>query len=178
MRQAWRFFARCNLDNGDNLTVPQLALLADMGEAALRTSLSAEGIKTISGQRGEKNQVPHADALAWLSGRRNFLPTRRQPGVQANLGELVSTLFSADSLTFEIALQKAISARNTTEDELAEEAGRSSNWIKELYDGETHPDIDIDNLQRLGTALEAPVPVFVGKAVAALLERRFRLQPA
>lgn len=166
------FLARYALDTGDNLTVSQLALLADMGEAAVRTSLSAEGIKTIAGQKGEKNQVPHADALAWLSGRRNFVPTRRQPGVQDNLGELVSSLFSADSLTFEIALQKAISASSKTEDELAKAAGLSSVWIEELSDEGKRPEIDVDGLQKLATALEAPVPLFVGKAVTALLERR------
>lgn len=166
------FFARCNLDNGENLTVPQLALLADMGEAAVRTSLSAEGIKTISGQKGEKNQVPYADAIAWLSGRRNFVPTRRQPGVQGNVGELVSSLFSADSLTFEIALQKAISANNTTEEELAEAGGISTIWIAELIDEGMRPEIDIDGFQRLAIAINAPVPLFVGKAVAAVLERR------
>ncbi|MGE6742407.1 hypothetical protein ACQKGC_19225 [Allorhizobium pseudoryzae] len=166
------FLARYALDTGENLTVPQLALLADMGEAAVRTSLSAEGIKTISGQKGEKNQVPHADALAWLSGRRNFVPTRRQPGVQGNTGELVSSLFSADSLTFEIALQKAIAANNTTEEELAKAAGISSIWIDELHDEDRRPEIDVDGLQKLAAALQAPVPLFVGKAVTALLERR------
>jgi hypothetical protein len=166
------FLARYALDTGENLTVPQLALLADMGEAAVRTSLSAEGIRTISGQKGEKNQVPHADALAWLSGRRNFVPTRRQPGVQGNTGELVSSLFSADSLTFEIALQKAISANNTTEEVLAKAAGISSIWIDELHDEGKRPEIDVDGLQKLAAALQAPVPLFVGKAVTALLERR------
>lgn len=166
------FLARYALDAGENLTVPQLALLADMGEAAVRTSLSAGGIKTISGQKGEKNQVPHADALAWLSGRRNFVPTRRQPGVQGNTGELVSSLFSADSLTFEIALQKAISARNTTEEELAKAGGISSIWIGELHDEGKRPEIDVDGLQKLAAALQAPVPLFVGKGVTALLERR------
>lgn len=165
------FLARYALDTGENLTVPQLALLADMGEAAVRTSLSAEGIKTISSQKGEKNQVPHADAVAWLSGRRNFVPTRRQPGVQGNTGELVSSLFSADSLTFEIALQKAISANNTTEEELAKAAGISSIWIDELHDDDKRPEIDVEGLQKLAAALQAPVPLFVGKAVTALLER-------
>lgn len=165
------FLARYDLDNGDNLTVPQLALLADMGEAAVRTSLSAEGIKTISGQKGEKNQVPHADAISWLSGRRNFVPTRRQPGVQGNLGELVSSLFSADSLTFEIALQKAISASNTTESQLASATGLVTSWIEDLSNDQKSPVIDIDGLQRLALALKAPVPLFVGKAVTALLER-------
>ncbi|MEH0074797.1 hypothetical protein V6L76_07705 [Pannonibacter sp. Pt2] len=166
------FFARCTLDNGGNLTVPQLALLANMGEAAVRTSLSAEGIKTISSQKGEKNQVPHADAIAWLSGRRNFVPTRRQPGVQGNPGELASSLFAADSLTFETALQKAISANYTTIGELAQAAGVSSIWIEELQDTSKLPEINLDGLQKLASALQAPVPLFAGRAVAALLERR------
>lgn len=143
-----------------------------MGEAAVRTSLSAEGIKTISSQKGEKNQVPHADAIAWLSGRRNFVPTRRQPGVQGNPGELASSLFAADSLTFETALQKAISANYTTIGELAQAAGVSSIWIEELQDTSKLPEINLDGLQKLASALQAPVPLFAGRAVAALLERR------
>ncbi|KIV66979.1 hypothetical protein SZ54_2332 [Rhizobium sp. UR51a] len=92
--------------------------------------------------------------------------------MQGNTGELVSSLFSADSLNFEIALQKAISANNTTEEELAKVAGVSSISVDELRDEDKRPEIDVDRLQKLAAALQAPVPLFVGKGVTALLERR------
>jgi hypothetical protein len=170
------FYARYALDNGDNLTVPQLALLANMGEAAVRTSISAEGIKTVaSHEKGEKNQVPHADALIWLAGRRGFVPTKSSPGSDINQTELMFSLFTAESLSFESALQKAIAAAEGGETGLSERAGVEKSWLEKLTAVDASPDINLTALESLSGALGAPMPIFVGKAVTALLSRRERV---
>lgn len=56
---------------GDALSIRQLSLLANMIEPAVRSSLSAEGIRT----EGRPASLPAATALTWLRGRRGFVPT-------------------------------------------------------------------------------------------------------
>ncbi|CAN7733067.1 hypothetical protein LJR010_006042 [Ensifer adhaerens] len=174
MRQVLETFrARWSLDRGHDLTVTELALLANMGEATVRTSLSAEGIKTITAtEKGEKNQVPHADAVSWLSGRRGFVPTKDRHRSGANHTELMFSLFSAQSLSFEAALQKAIAATGEGEQVLGEQGGNSEDWLKKLLSVDAVMDIDIVALEKLSRTLGAPTPLFVGKAVTALLSRR------
>lgn len=172
------FNARYALDNGDNLTVTQLALLANMGEAAVRTSLSAEGIKTVAPhEKGEKNQVPHAEALSWLSGRRGFVPTRERLGSGIHQTELMYSLFSAESLSFEAALQKAIAATDADAQTLGEQTGLTGDWIERLLTADAVIDIDLNALERLSQVLGAPAPIFVGKAVTVLLSRRQQSAP-
>jgi hypothetical protein len=71
-------FARSNLRDGKNLTVRELALLGQMKEAAVRNSLSKERIAI------EKGEVENQAALAWLSDRRDFIPTGTVEGNQAS----------------------------------------------------------------------------------------------
>lgn len=168
------FVARCMLDTGGNLTVTQLALLADMGEAAVRTSLSAAGIKTVASREG-KNQVLHSDALSWLAGRRNFVPTSNQSGVDIAASELMAGLFAAESLTFESALERAIALSGSNSDALADQTGLERDWLEQLLSPEVIIEVDIPALEMLSNALGAPSPVFVGRAVTALLSRRENL---
>lgn len=167
------FEARWALDQGRDLSVSQLALLANMGEAAVRTSLSAEGIRTITRTgKGEKNQVPHADALVWLMGRRGFVPSRNNVEGSMTSRDLVLSAFLSESLSFEAALKKATSALEKTTSDLATEGGLSVSWMRDLADPDVCAPIDLPALQRLADLLEVPVPLFVGRAVSALLERQ------
>lgn len=169
------FNARYLLDTGSDLTVVDLALLADMGEAAVRTSLSNEGIKTVAGARkGDKNQVRNDEAIAWLLGRRNFVPTKRFGERADDATDVIHSLFNADSLPFEAALAKALETTSRNREKLVEEADVDPDFVEKLLSPSSVPDVDAAALERLAVALEAPVPVFVGKAVTAILSRRLR----
>lgn len=69
---------RISLLTGNALSIRELALLANMVEPAVRSSLSAEGIKT----EGRPASLSAETALAWLRGRRGFVPTRDGRAVQ------------------------------------------------------------------------------------------------
>lgn len=166
------FIARCVLDDGGSLTIPQLALLANMGEAAVRTSLSAAGIKTIA-SKDAKNQVPYSEAITWLGGRRHFVPTRHPDG--ADPSSLIAELFSDQPVSFEAALDRALVIVGGSRESVCSEAGCSVNWFELLLDAESHVQIDLAALSKLASVLGAPVPLFVGRAVTALLSRQERL---
>lgn len=172
------FMARYGLDTGCDLTVSDLALLANMGESAVRTSLSGEGIKTIAGsKKGEKNQVSNDEALAWLLGRRNFVPTKRFGDQADDAAEIVHSLFNADSVPFEAALSKALGMLSRSRAELLQQARVSDQFVELLLSPDQGLEVDVEALERLAVALKAPIPVFVGKAVMAVLGRRDRLAP-
>lgn len=69
---------RVSLMTGGALSIRHLALLANMTEPAVRSALSAEGIKT----EGRPASLSAAVALAWLRGRRGFVPTADGRAVQ------------------------------------------------------------------------------------------------
>ena len=60
-------FGRWKMSKGYDLTVRELALLGQMKEAAVRNSLSKERIAI------ERGEIDHADAVAWLKERRDFV---------------------------------------------------------------------------------------------------------
>ena len=162
--------ARYNLDSGGNLTVRDLALLANMGEAAVRTSLSAEGIRTMAMGKG-LGVVPNGDATAWLIGRRGFAPSARYDGV-LDPGSSMHSIFGATNLDFVSALQKAIAIAGSNTAELAARADVSEQWLGQLAAPGEEAEVDLLALERLAKALSAPHPLFVGKAVTDLLSRR------
>ncbi|MGV3576323.1 MAG: hypothetical protein ACO1O4_14445 [Devosia sp.] len=167
------FNARYMLDIGLDLTIAELALLANMGESAVRTSLSNEGIKTIVGtMKGEKNQVRNEEAMTWLLGRRNFVPTKRFGEQADNVSDVIRSLFNSDSLPFEVALTKALKTTTSGGDEPLQQAGIDPRFVEELLSPNGSVDVDVAKLERLAVALQAPVPIFVGKAVTAILTRR------
>ena len=167
------FMARYRLDTGSDLSVTDLALLANMGESAVRTSLSNEGIKTVAtGKKGDKNLVLSDEAMAWLLGRRNFVPTMRFGEHAADITDVIYSLFSADSLPFEAALAKALETTSQSGDALAQEANVDRSFVEQLLSSDGFLGVDVAALERLAIALKAPVPMFVGKAVMAILARR------
>ncbi|MCZ8079068.1 MAG: hypothetical protein O9289_05900 [Rhodobacteraceae bacterium] len=157
--------ARMNLDHGHALTIRELALLADIGEGAVRSALSAEGIKT----EGKPAQVSAEIAEPWLRRRRGFVPTLVLEGNTPNVTERsVDTLFV--ELPFEVALTRAIQQRSESAALLAKRAGVEVVWLEEIMAGHGAA-CEVASLRALASALGADVPAFVGRAVEALLRK-------
>lgn len=167
------FMARCSLDDGFDLTIRELALLANMGEPAVRTSLSSEGIKSYPKKKGHPHQVKHSDAVSWLMGRRGFVPSVKF-GDGTNLEATMDAIFTASNMDFQSALKKALEAIKISPAELARSANVSEQFIAQLVSSDEAAPVEIDALERLALALKAPVPTFVGKAATDLLSRRYR----
>jgi hypothetical protein len=68
-----RWTARYDLDNGSDLSVPGLALLADMNERSVRNATSLEGEARLTLQSDQT--AANVEARRWLAGRRGFRPT-------------------------------------------------------------------------------------------------------
>lgn len=71
-----RWTARYDLDEGSELSIAQVALLADMNERSVRnaTLLEGEGRLTVKPDQA----VGNIEARRWLAGRRGFRPTDRR----------------------------------------------------------------------------------------------------
>jgi hypothetical protein len=76
------FCARIKLDVSEiigeqtYLSIHELALLAGMKEKSVR-NLAYKGIGAVRSTDGERTLVSAQDALAWLKGRRKFIPSER-----------------------------------------------------------------------------------------------------
>lgn len=163
------FVARFSLDAGEDLSVRQLALLGDMTEAAVRTSLSSAGIRTVStGRKGDLNLVAHAEALSWLMGRRGFTPS----APNETLAEHVSSGRDFLTLGFVPALARAIGASGLDVPALSEKSDISPEWLQQVSTAVGSADVDVAALERLARVLGLPVPLFVGRAVTELLQRK------
>jgi hypothetical protein len=69
--------ARRALDNGDRLSIKQIALLARMTEKSVSNALHANGDNRLKGASANKSDtlVENHEALCWLKGRRSFRET-------------------------------------------------------------------------------------------------------
>lgn len=68
-----RVGARLALDNGESLSLKDLAVLAEMNERSVRNAVHAEGDSRLALEADER--VSNAEAARWLAGRRNFFAT-------------------------------------------------------------------------------------------------------
>ncbi|MER8395412.1 hypothetical protein NKH10_26670 [Mesorhizobium sp. M1340] len=166
------FMARYSLDGGSDLSIRDLALLANMGEAAVRTSLSAEGIKTVARGKGQSGAVPHSDAVSWLMGRRGFVPSAMFGG-DDDMASTMHSIFTATNLDFRGALQKALEVAGLDVDGLADKASVPKPWLRQMATTDGVAKVDLPAIERIANALEAPLPIFAGKAVENLLARKF-----
>lgn len=147
--------ARMKLMHGAALTIRELSLLAGIGETAVRTSLSADGIKT----EGKPARVSAELAEPWLLRRRGFVPTLQLEGSTEAASPLV------------VELTTLLADRRMQIEELAAKAEVEANWLTELLSG--HPAAcDVERLCRLASALGIDPPAFAGRAVEALLRAR------
>jgi hypothetical protein len=157
--------ARMNLRHGASLTIRQLALLADIGETAVRTSLSADGIRT----EGKPAQLSAEIADGWLNKRRGFVPTLEPEDVEDRTVQSTSVLLQ--NLPFANALTEIIELRNIDKASVAKDTGLDVAWLGSLMTGETE-NCDLDALQRLAVYLDTDVPLFVSRAVEATLRAK------
>lgn len=168
------FVARYKLDQESDLTITELALLASMGEAAVRTSLSKEGITTISRQKGHPGVVPHEQAVKWLMGRRGFVPSAKfsEEHEGQYKRELLASLLDKPEMSLPEFLQTAMKLRKATIHQISEQARVPEPWLEGVLSGNTSPSIDIAALKRLAEALDVPTVPFPSKAVEYLLTRQ------
>ncbi|MCW3476278.1 hypothetical protein OL599_17020 [Rhodovastum sp. RN2-1] len=152
-------FARWKLGDGQDLTVRELALLADMKEAAVRNSLSKERIAL------EDGKVDTATARQWLNGRRDFIPTRTEEAISQSWA--VRSRFLLDHEPFAEAFGRILKGFDITAAELAARAEVGEEFVHELLEG--RPRTDLQALERIGRALDLDAPHFVGAAVQAAL---------
>jgi hypothetical protein len=156
--------ARMHLMHGFSLTVRQLSLLAGIGETAVRTSLSADGIKT----EGKPAQVSADVAEPWLHRRRGFVPTLTMEQASAETKEATNNASSETSLAEEI--ENLCSGRDMKLGTLARQAQIDDQWLNTLMAGERVA-YDVEALCRIAKTLGIDAPLFVGRAITAILQR-------
>ena len=153
-------YARWCLKEGDNLSVRQLALLAQMSEAAARNALSKERI-TI-----EAGHVDPETAVIWLRQRREFIPTRNEEAKREHW--LAYTRGALDHDAFDIAMTGILHERKLGRDDLVARIGGDATFVDALLGGRPVP--DLEKLRQVGELLELDAPHFVGTAVRAALQ--------
>lgn len=153
--------ARKSLQYGGALTIRELALLGAMGETAVRTSLSAEGVRT----EGKPVQVNSDDAESWLRRRRGFVPTLLESELVSASAPIAKEPFPT---TFADTLAAMMSEKGIEPVALAKTAAVENDWLDALLDARP-TNCDVEGLRRLGAALAADVPSFVARAVEAIL---------
>lgn len=147
--------ARMKLMHGFALTIRELSLLAGIGETAVRTSLSADGIKT----EGKPACVSTELAEPWLRRRRGFVPTLHLEGATEATSPLV------------LELRTLLAERQLETEDLVAKAEIDATWLTELLSGKPVA-CDVERLYRLASALGIDPAAFAGRAVEALLRER------
>jgi hypothetical protein len=142
---------RVELLTGGALSIRQLALLANMIEPAVRSSLSTEGIKT----EGRPASLPAVKALAWLRGRRGFVPTADGQAVQ----QLVTESTAFEARPFPKALQHLIAAGPKSNQKVATITGLDLPLVQRLAEGNER-NAGVQDLVKLAAALQVePSPL-------------------
>lgn len=157
--------ARMSLMHGSSLTIRELALLADIGETAVRTSLSAEGIRT----EGKPARISAEVADPWLRKRRGFVPTLELQEPSAEDEALAATAMFANH-PFDEAIMEIMDQPGFDVSELAQGAKVDEAWLISLMSGSTVA-CDIEALLRLAASFGIEAPLFVGRAVESILRR-------
>ncbi|QDC10559.1 helix-turn-helix transcriptional regulator [Oceanicola sp. D3] len=147
--------ARMKLMHGAALTIRELSLLAGIGETAVRTSLSADGIKT----EGKPARVSAELADPWLLRRRGFVPTLQLEGETEAASPLI------------LEIRTLLTERQMEVEDLIAKAEVDATWLTELLSGDPVA-CDVERLCRLASALGIDPAAFAGRAVEALLKAR------
>lgn len=187
------FEARYDLNSGKSLSVEQLALLANMSPATVRTSLNKEGLRLVdptpkgpgvisldpseewgtrpSGyeKKGPKrNQLGNPEALDWLSRRRSFIPNK-QVATGVDWKTAAKNAFAEDVSNFPAVLKRIVKLSGISRPEIAAAVQKSEDWVDGLIGGE-RVEIDIAALVRFAGLVQVPPARFASQAVAHLLE--------
>lgn len=145
---------------GGKLSVRHLALLADMSEAAVRNSLSAEKIRA---------PVEASTALKWLQGRKGFVRTRIEDNRQAFWAAHTRSLLQASR--FGEGLRTILTDLRLAPEQVAKNAGVPTDMVAGLM-RDAKVELQVELLVKLAVALEVDVPHFVGQATEAILRAR------
>ncbi|MDW9386670.1 hypothetical protein GOA99_18630 [Sinorhizobium meliloti] len=156
---------RFKLEQGDDLSIRELALLASMTEAAVRNSLSKESIET----QGKPAKVSAETALTWLQGRRGFIQTRKEETVVQN--RILHAKVAFGHYPFNEALAALVRSEQIDLVEVARKAAVDASDIERILGGEEY-DLDLEMLRRIGEALEIDAPHFVGVAVESAIRKK------
>lgn len=149
-------------------TIRELALLANMSEAAVRNSLSAENIKP---EGKPAARVDNETALKWLKGRRGYIPYRNEAAQGENAEQRTLRIF--ENIPFQNAMFHAFSDVDLRyhgegwAEAIAKEWGMEVKFIEKLI--EEKPIIEIDNLCRVAEMLKLDKAKFAAFAVEAAL---------
>lgn len=158
--------ARIALRDSASLTIRELAVLADIGETAVRTALSADGIRT----EGKPAQVSVDVAEPWLRRRRGYVPTLEFDS-EMIASEIATAVDAFIYRPFQPALTSLMDLRGIDTQRLAQDANVDEPWLDALITG-ADVSCDLDALARLASCLEVGVPLFSGRAVEAILARK------
>jgi hypothetical protein len=154
---AERVESRLDLDSNKELTIRQLAVLANMNERSVRNAVTAEGSGKLA--LNQNGNVGAPFAAQWLSGRRGFVPTVK-PDTKGQQERRLKTLSS-----FEIPhyLKERLNAK------WRDFAGDQSNW---LVDAANAADMKVARLQEV-----CSLPFCVRPEEAISLARALDIDP-
>lgn len=160
--------------DGQDLTIRQLSLLANMTIPAVRTSLSKEGFKLERapgrgqpGQDQDSFRLPYADCLAWLSRRRGFIP-QLAPTSDAERDHTVAKIMANSALSLPARLEEVLRVLELDAGALAAQAGIAPDWFKALVSG-LSADPDVVALRALARYLSCPEPEVAAAGVYHLV---------
>lgn len=111
-RVADTVFARWKLEinKGDDFTIRELALLANMSEGAVRNALSNKDLKSV--KQGTATRIKWEEAHRWLLGRQGFVPMPPRSGARQDaVRDLLRARTARD---FSAAFAAAIAERGET----------------------------------------------------------------
>ena len=145
----------------DDLSIRQLALLADITEGAVRNALSQGGAAGLAAVPGSKPvRVSLDEARRWLPGRRGFRPTPTGPSDDPVLNERLRGFDRMEQLT-DFVGRHAARRLGSAEALGAEAAG----WLDGSYA------FDAEAACCVAETIGADGPTFVGKALELALRR-------
>ncbi|GER07814.1 hypothetical protein GCM10007972_17100 [Iodidimonas muriae] len=153
-------------ENSD-LNVRELALLSNMTEATVRSSLSKEGFK-LEQPKVENNEKSYilssAEARQWLSRRRGFIPNATAPSPD-KLRITIRETLADRSVPFPTALKRMAQLAQSTK---AGEVEINLDWYLGLIEGRAVSP-DVDALIALADAFDVPRAEFAARGVEHLL---------
>lgn len=162
--------ARWNWAHEDSdLTVRELALLTNMAETTVRSSLSKEGFrldppKTVEGDKSSYTLSAN-DALQWLGRRRGFIPNASDPSPDRHRAAIRETL-ADPSIPFPTATRRIAELTGLSDVSVS---GVEADWYAGLIEGRAVAP-DVNALIALADALDVPRANFAARGVQHLLE--------
>jgi hypothetical protein len=162
--------ARWNWTHEDSdLTVRELALLTNMAETTVRSSLSKEGFRLDPPNTLDEDKSSYtlsaSDALQWLGRRRGFIPNAVGPSPDRQRIAIHETLADL-SIPFPVALKRTAELAGLS---VATTLGVEPEWYAGLVEGRAVAP-DVEALVALADIFDAPRADFAARGVRHLLE--------